>query len=103
MSCGVRAFEPHDTRAKVDISDFRCTERVGQTLARHGYQAQTLRQRPAVVSHTGSSAGQQCVWSSQQVALGSGQQAHVKQYPKKSRRQQHVAPANSATHFRVTC
>jgi len=54
-----------------------------------------LRQRPAEVSQTGSSAGQQCVWSSQQVALGSGQQAQVKQYPKKSRRQQHVAPAEA--------
>ena len=49
--------------------------------------------RPASVSHTGRSDGQQCSLSSQQVASGRGQQAHVKQTPKKSRAQQHVAPA----------
>ncbi len=37
------------------------------------------RQRPAVVSQTGRSCGQQCWRSSQQVASGRGQQAQVKQ------------------------
>jgi hypothetical protein len=50
------------------------------------------RQRPAVVSHTGRSEGQQCSWSSQQVAEGSGQHAQVKQKPKNSRMQQQVLP-----------
>ena len=40
----------------------------------------SFRQRPASVSQTGRSCGQQCCWSSQHTALGSGQQAHVKQY-----------------------
>lgn len=51
------------------------------------------RQRPATVSHTGRSWGQQCCWSSQQVASGRGQQAHVKQKPKNSRMQQQVLSA----------
>ena len=51
------------------------------------------RQRPATVSQTGRSEGQQCWWSSQQMASGSGQQAHVKQNPKNSRMQQQVLPA----------
>ena len=46
-----------------------------------------------MVSHTGRLLGQQCWWSSQQVASGRGQQAQVKQKPKKSLMQQQVEPA----------
>lgn len=62
-----------------------------------------LRQRPASVSHTGRSCGQQCCWSSQQTAFLRGQQAHVKQYPKNSRMQQQVLPAPSKHGFRFAC
>ena len=51
------------------------------------------RHLPAVVSHTGRLLGQQCWWSLQQVASGRGQQAQVKQKPKKSLTQQQVEPA----------
>ena len=46
-----------------------------------------------MVSHTGRLLGQQCWWSLQQVASGRGQQAQVKQKPKKSLMQQQVEPA----------
>ena len=45
------------------------------------------------MSHTGRLLGQQCWWSLQQVASGRGQQAQVKQKPKKSLMQQQVEPA----------
>lgn len=51
-------------------------------------------QRPAVVSQVGRLLGQQCCPSSQQVALGSGQHAQLKQKLKKLDMQQHVLPAH---------
>mmetsp|Transcript_5889 Transcript_5889/g.16812 ORF Transcript_5889/g.16812 Transcript_5889/m.16812 type:complete len:137 (-) Transcript_5889:1071-1481(-) len=63
----------------------------------HGWEpsrpaAGPLVQRPAVVSQVGRLLGQQCCPSSQQVALGSGQHAQLKQKLKKLDMQQHVLP-----------
>ena len=60
--------------------------RMAGTLADHGAERSypspaCARQRPATVSQTGRLDGQQCSWSSQQVASGRGQQAQVKQKP----------------------
>ena len=58
---------------KVKYKDHRIMQKQAHTLETHGSElSQSLplpdRQRPAMVSQTGRLLGQQCWWSSQQVA-----------------------------------